>query len=70
MSPSMIAGLIAMARQDESPQERDIARAKLEAAGIEWREPQPRPATVFVWSVTTTGNAVVTNFRWGNGSTS
>lgn len=41
MSASRLDGLYAMAQQDASPHERDIARAKLEAMGA-W-PPPPRP---------------------------
>lgn len=43
MSPTRLAGLQAMARQDTSPRERDIARAVLQAAGEGWDEPPKRP---------------------------
>ena len=40
---SRIEKLTAMALQDESPAERDVARAKLEAMGA-WPPPPPPPA--------------------------
>ncbi len=43
MTPARLEALRAMARQDESPNERDIARAKLQEAGHGWDEPPRRP---------------------------
>lgn len=43
MTPARVAALIEMARQDVSPHERDIARAKLQEAGMGWDEPPTRP---------------------------
>lgn len=38
-----LKALRAMANQDDSPNERDIARAKLAAIGEGWNEPPRRP---------------------------
>jgi len=43
MRHARLAALREMARQDVSPHERDIARAKLQAAGEGWDEPPRRP---------------------------
>lgn len=41
MTPTLIAALRAMAHADESPNERDIARAKLAEAGVPVDPPRP-----------------------------
>lgn len=69
MSPARLDALRAMARQDVSPHERDIAREKLLAMGEGWDEPPRRPPAAPAspqpsgWSWTSTsGTTSSTNF--------
>lgn len=73
MKDSRLEALRAMARQDESPRERDIARAKLQDAGMGWDEPPRRPPAApapspepFGFTVRSTGTAT-TNVGTGFG---
>lgn len=78
MNPARLEALRAMARQDESPNERDIARDKLLAMGEGWDEPPRRPPaapapgampwghgmTVSFTSVTTNTTSFTTGTFW------
>lgn len=61
MTPTRVAALRAMAAADESPHERDIARAKLAEAGVPIDPPRPpappaaSPAPWPRWSFSSTG---------------
>lgn len=74
MSPARLEALRAMARQDVSPHERDIARDKLLAMGEGWDEPPKRPPAAptptpqpqWSWSTTTsTSNWTTSTFYSG-----